>query len=268
VKTQLVAICNVTPDSFSDGGAAFAAEAARERAREAFAAGAGVVDIGGQSTRPGAEFLGEEEEWSRIAAVLPQAVEEARRIGGKISVDTFYPLVAERALALGVDWINDVTGFRNPDMVAAVREFSCDLVLMHALDVPPVRGVTLDEGADAVAAAREFFRARLDVLETQGISSARVILDPGVGFGKTPLQSLYLLLRARELRLPGTRLLVGHSRKSFLSLFTDAPPERRDDLTLAFSTVLAAQGVEYLRVHEVPRHAALLAALSANMPHA
>ncbi len=265
--SKLVAIVNVTPDSFSDGGKADAPDTAIAKVDQAFKAGAAVVDIGAQSTRPGALWLSADEEWERLTHVLPEAVALANACGGVVSVDTFHPHVAERALNAGVHWINDVTGFANAAMVDVVASSDCPLVIMHSLGVPPNPALTLQEKEDPVAALAAYFLERLDALEEMGIARERFILDPGIGFGKTPTQSLTLLLRIQELCGIGRPLLVGHSRKSFLTLFTALPAPERDDLTLAFSSVLAAAGVDYLRVHEVQRHAALLSAMDANLPH-
>lgn len=267
MQTEVVGIVNVTPDSFSDGGDAFAPEVALEKVRQCFADGAAVADIGAQSTRPGAASLSAAEEWERLREMLPEAVKLAKSKEKKISVDTFHPEVAEKALAEGVDWINDVAGFENPTMRDVVRGSNGSLVLMHSLGVPPSADVTLAVDSDPVAQLAEYFRARLEVMEKAGISPERLILDPGIGFGKTPLQSLALCLRARELTALGVPLLYGHSRKSFLSLFTSVPPEERDDLTLAVSSFLASAGVRFVRVHNVSRHVALFAKNGANLSH-
>lgn len=264
---ELVAIINVTPDSFSDGGAALRPEHALTQVRRSFAEGAAVVDIGAQSTRPGARWISASEEWNRLAPVLDEAVAIARQCHGRISVDTFHPEVAAKALEAGVDWINDVTGFENPEMVAVVRGSACSLVVMHALGVPPNPALTLDSRADVVSLLLHYFQNRLHSLLEAGIEQRRLIFDPGIGFGKSPMQSLSVLLRMHELTRPNIPLLVGHSRKSFLKLFSAAEPEDRDDLTLAFSSLLATQSVRYLRVHNVLRHASLLSAMDANMPH-
>lgn len=266
MKAELVGIVNVTPDSFSDGGAALVPEDALARARQCFESGARVVDIGAQSTRPGAEFLSARSEWGRLEEVLPEAIKIARACGGKISLDTFHPEIAARALALGVDWINDVMGFEHPAMIEAVKTSDCSLVLMHSLGVPPNTAFTIPQEDDSVAYVMEYFKRRADALDSAGIAADRLIFDPGIGFGKTPVQSLALLLRAQEMNTLGS-VLIGHSRKSFLKLFTAAPAEARDELTLAFSSMLAAQQVRYLRVHNVLRHAALLAAMDAKLPH-
>lgn len=267
MKAELVGIVNVTPDSFSDGGDHLLAEDAIARVRRCFEEGAAVVDIGAQSTRPGAVFLNAREEWERLGEALAGAVAVARRCGGAISVDTFHPEVAAQALAAGAGWINDVMGLESPAMRDAVKNGDGPLVLMHSLGVPPNPAFTIPQDADPVARMKDFFERRIEELERAGIRRERLILDPGIGFGLTPIQSLNLILRASELLALGLPLLYGHSRKSFLKLFTAAPPADRDELTLAFSSLLAAEGVRYLRVHEVARHAALLSAMDANLPH-
>lgn len=267
MRTELVGIVNVTPDSFSDGGESFLPEAALMRIQACFDEGASVVDVGAQSTRPGAQMLTAQEEWQRLAEILPDAVRVARECGGCLSVDTFYPEVAHRALAAGVTWINDVMGLESQSMIEAVRESDCKLVVMHSLGIPPNPAFMLEADVDPVQFLLRYFHERKEKLLAEGIREERLIFDPGIGFGKSPTQSLTLLLRARELDALDTPLLWGHSRKSFLKLFSAVQPQERDDLTLAFSSLLAASGAHYLRVHNVLRHAALLAAMDANLPH-
>ncbi len=265
--TEVVAIVNITPDSFSDGNAAFHPDAALARISGCIEEGASVIDIGAQSTRPHAAHLCVQQEWERLSPVLGDAIFIAKERGVRISLDTFHPEVAARAVALGVDWINDVSGFRNPAMIEAIKDFGCKLVVMHALSVPPTPGETLPSDCDVIAQMKAFFNTRMDELERAGIARTRLILDPGVGFGKNPMQSLEIMLRASELHALGVPLLLGHSRKSFLSLFTRAPARERDDLTLAFSASLAAQHIQYVRVHDTARHVALLAQMDAILPH-
>lgn len=263
MSTKLVAVVNVTPDSFSDGGAALRPEDALRRVAAAIEEGASVVDVGAESTRPGAMPLSPEEEWARLSPLLAEAIALAHRRGAAVSVDTRHPRTARQAAALGADWINDVSGFASADMVKAVRASRCSLVVMHALTVPADPAVTMPEKCDPVAEVMAFACTRLAALAEQGIGRERVIFDPGIGFGKTAEQSLTLLRRVEEFRPLGVRLLIGHSRKSFLKRFTDAPPEGRDDATLAVSQVLAGKGVDYLRVHAVAGHARMLRVLQA-----
>ncbi len=253
--TVLVGILNLTPDSFSDGGRHVSPEAALAQAEHLLKAGAGLLDVGAESTRPGAIPISPEEEWARLAPSLPALLALTRAHGAELSLDTRHAETARRALPLGVDWINDVQGLDNDAMVEAVRDHACRLVIMHHLGVPVVPGVTLPPEADAVEVVVEALAARVATLEARGIARARLILDPGLGFGKSAAQSLDLLRRASAFRAVGLPVLIGHSRKSFLG----GVPEGRDGATLAASLHLAQQGIEYLRVHDVANHAQGLA---------
>ena len=255
-KPALVGIVNVTPDSFSDGRVR-GAQAVLEQVKSLIESGAAVVDIGAESTRPGANVLTDEEEWQRLEPVLKDCVALCHAAGRLVSVDTYHAHTAQRALALGVDWINDVTGFSQPAMVQAVQHSDCRLVMMHALGIPADPTVVLPDTAPASLQVARWATLRLAALGASGIDTSRVILDPGVGFGKTALQSLEILMNTRHLLDLGCELLIGHSRKSFLTLFTQAPAQDRDELTLSFSALLSAQQVHYLRVHNVKAHADL-----------
>ncbi len=254
--TKLLGILNLTPDSFSDGGQADVPEQALERLERLIDAGADGVDIGAESTRPGATPLSPEQEWARLEPVLARAVARCQEAGVLVSLDTRHAESAARALALGVDWINDVSGFRDEAMIRVVAESTCQLVLMHARAIPADPNDTLPETDDPVAAVDAFFRSQQARLAEYGVAPERLVYDPGIGFGKSAVQSLALLARLDELApLP---LLIGHSRKSFLSLFTDKPAAARDELTLAVSGLLAQRHIPWLRVHNVVRHRLLL----------
>lgn len=248
--TKLVGILNVTPDSFSDGGAHAVPEDAVARYQALLEAGADIVDIGAESTRPGAVPLTSEEEWARLGPVL-QSV-----LPGKVpvSVDTRHAQTAERALAAGVSIINDVTGLRDDAMLGVLANHDCPVVVMHARSVPVVRGEQWADGTDEVAAILHWKQEITERAQKAGIAAERLIYDPGIGFGKSREQSFALVRRADELVASGGQWYVGHSRKSFLTLFTDAAPEARDGWTLAFSRLLARAGVHYLRVHHVAMH--------------
>lgn len=253
--TELVAIVNVTPDSFSDGGANFSPLAALKAVEKHIEAGAGVVDIGAESTRPGAEMVSPDEEWNRLEPVVMHLA-GAVQGRAKVSIDTRHAQTAREALAYGVAWVNDVSGFGDPDMVEAVAGSDCKLVVMHSLTVPANPAVVLDEGRDAVAEVLEWGERRIAALWAQGIARERVIFDPGVGFGKTAEQSVALLKGIVAFRALGVKLFVGHSRKSFLSAWSGE--KDRDKATLEVSRYLIGQGVEYLRVHDVKAHVKLL----------
>lgn len=251
--SKLVSIVNVTPDSFSDGGKFIKPDAAIAAIAEHIEQGADIVDIGAESTRPGATPLSHAEEWERlepVLAALPHFLDEAVQF----SVDTRHAQTAAKALHYGVQWINDVSGFAHPDMIAAVKNSGCKLVVMHSLGVPADKNVTIPDIDDPVEVVLEFARHRITSLERAGITRDRILFDPGIGFGKTASQSLELLRRIAEFNVLGVPLLVGHSRKSCLSQFS----MNRDDATLVVSQYLAEKRIDYLRVHEVARHRQML----------
>lgn len=245
-RPELVGIINITPDSFSDGGLSFAVQDALANILRLVDEGADIIDIGAESTRPNATPITQEEEWARLEPVLS-------RLNGfpiPISVDTRYAETAQKALALGARWINDVSGFANADMVAAVRDSNCNLVVMHSLTVPADKNVVLPIDADPVELIIAWVKTRFEELEKAGIRRERIIFDPGIGFGKNAEQSQKIIdgvARFKELDVP---IFIGHSRKSFLS----ANGEDRDDATVKASQFLAENGVDYLRVHNVKRH--------------
>jgi dihydropteroate synthase len=173
-----------------------------------------------------------------------------------LSVDTYHPETALRAIAHGADWINDVSGLRDARMREALAQSAVHVVAMHALTVPADPGVTLPEDVDVIAEIAAWARALLARADAAGISKDRIILDPGIGFGKTKRQSLAIVHRFAELKalFPEQRWLVGHSRKSYLTLFEDIPASARDGLTLAHSQLLAHLGADIMRVHDVAGH--------------
>jgi dihydropteroate synthase len=255
----LMGIVNATPDSFSDGGRFLDVSAAVAHAERLAAEGADLVDLGGESTRPGAPPVPAEEELRRVLPVL-----ERLRAGGfplPISVDTYKGAVARAALRAGADLVNDVTGLSDPDLARAVVEAGAPVVLMHTRGTPAdmqARAVYDDVTADVARELREVL-ARADAA---GIPRDRIVLDPGIGFAKTAEQGLELLARVGELRTLGCPLLVGPSRKSFIGKVSGAPVGDRLAGTLAAVTACVLAGVELLRVHDVgpARQAALVAA--------
>lgn len=252
--TQLVGILNLTPDSFSDGGRYTAPEAALAQAERLLHDGADVLDVGAESTRPHATPISAAEEWSRLESVLPALVTLTHAKNKALSLDTRHAETARRALALGVDWINDVSGFQDAAMVEAVIASLCRVVVMHHLGVPADPGVTLPKDADALAVVRTALFVRAAELEAQGIARSRLILDPGLGFGKSAAQSRAIVNGAGALKSLGLPIFLGHSRKSFLG----ADAAAREAETLVVSAHLIAQGIDYLRVHDVAAHRALL----------
>lgn len=255
-RPALMGIVNVTPDSFSGDGVS--ADDAIAHAKQLVMDGADIIDIGAESTRPNAVPLTAEEEWARLAPVLAAITVADWRRSVRISIDTRHAQTAARALDLGVDMINDVGGLTNHAMAELLGEHDGDVIVMHALTIPADVSKTLPDDCDVVAELLAWKHSITTHALAQGIAAERLIYDVGIGFGKTAKQSLALVLAAEKFQQSGGRWLFGHSRKSFLKLFTNEDAAGRDDLTLAFSVQLAHAGVDYLRVHNVARHAALL----------
>ena len=250
-------IVNATPDSFSDGGRFVDRTRIEPHVAAMVEAGVHILDVGGESTRPGATPVDPATEWSRVGPVLERLIERSagRRLRPLLSLDTRHPEVAEKGLTLGVDIINDVGGLTSPAMVALARDSGGDWVAMHHVTVPADPEVTLPVDRDPYDGVEQWLRRRMEAWDAQGLDLGRIIFDPGIGFGKNRLQSLRLLRRAGEFRRHGLRVLVGHSRKSFMRSFA-GKDEADDDLTtLGASLHLCAQGVDIIRVHNVPLHA-------------
>ena len=247
-------IVNMTPDSFSDGGRFLGWESIEPHVTAMLESGVHVIDVGGESTRPGASPLDSDREWARVGPVLERLIELRgdSPLGPLISVDTYRPATARRALALGVDIINDVSGLADPRMIELARGSSADWIAMHQLSLPVDPGITLPPDADPFNAIEQWLSERADLWHKAGLDLNRIIVDPGIGFGKTAHQSLALLRHAGELRRHGFRVLVGHSRKSFLRHMVGDDMSARDAATASLSLDLCDQGVDILRVHDVP----------------
>ncbi len=242
----VMGIVNVTPDSFSDGGAfASPAEAADHGARLA-AEGAGVLDVGGESTRPGASAVSAEEETARVVPVVAAL---SARLVQPISIDTMKARVAAAALEAGASIVNDVWGFqRDPDMARVVAGAGAAAVLMHNRAV-------VDPELDIVADVLAFLARSIDIALHAGVDEERLLIDPGFGFGKTPAQNLRLVRRLRELAALGRPILLGVSRKSTIGLVTgQKTPAERLAGSLAAGLMGVANGAAILRVHDVAAH--------------
>jgi dihydropteroate synthase len=248
---RLMGVLNVTPDSFSDGGRFLDVDAAVEQGLRLHAEGADILDIGGESTRPGAEPVGAAEE---IARVLPVIEGLAGRVGeSRISIDTMKRAVAERALDAGASLVNDVSAFRaDPEMAGMVAERGVDCCLMHMLGEPRTmqHEPRYDDVVDDIKA---FLAERLEFALAEGIREERVLLDPGIGFGKTAAHNLELLRRLNELTTLGRPLVIGTSRKSFLGRITPGEPNPDERLpgTLATNVLAYERGASVFRVHDV-----------------
>jgi dihydropteroate synthase len=255
----LMGVVNATPDSFSDGGRFLDAGAAVARALALAAEGADLVDVGGESTRPGAAPVPAEEEVRRVVPVVERLV--AGGFAVPISVDTSKPEVARAALRAGAALVNDVRGLADPRLAGVVAEAGVPVVLMHMRGTP----ADMRERAryrDVAAEVRDELAEALRRAAAAGIPAGRTILDPGIGFAKTPAQSLEMLARLGELEPLGRPLLVGPSRKSFIGAVTGAAVEDRLPGTLAAVAAAVLAGAQFVRVHDVAaaRQAALVAA--------
>lgn len=247
-RALVMGILNVTPDSFSDGGRYAGAPAAVERGVELVALGADIIDIGGESTRPGSGEVSVEEE---VARVEPVVAALARRIDVPISVDTRHADVAGASLAAGATIINDISGFRDPAMVDVAASSDAGLVVMHMLGEP---GSMQDEPryTDVVTEVREYLAEQARMLEDAGVSRGRISLDPGIGFGKTTAHNLELLRRLEEFATLGYPLLVGASRKRFVGEITGVvTPDRRVQGSVAVACWSVLHGADIVRVHDV-----------------
>jgi dihydropteroate synthase len=214
--------------------------------------------VGAESTRPNAKPLDAAEEWTRLEPVLEPLLGKyaGERLRPRLSIDTYHPETARRALALGVDTINDVSGLASREMVELAAENpGRDFVAMHNVGVPADPARTLAPDQDPVAAVERWLEARLDEWHRAGLDLARVVFDPGIGFGKNPLQSLRLLRDVGRFERYGLRVLVGHSRKSFMHKIAGEKTDR-DLFTIGVSLQLCARNVEIIRVHDVGAHVA------------
>src|SRR3954451_18997940 len=257
--TQLMGVVNVTPDSFSDGGLYLDPEAAVAHGRELAGAGAEILDVGGESTRPGAEPVSAEEELRRVVPVI-RGLSGA---GARISVDTSKADVAAAALDAGAEVVNDVTALRaDPQMAPLCAERGPTVILMHMLGEPR----TMQEDPrydDVVAEVKTFLAERLEAAVAAGIDAERVWLDPGIGFGKTGPHNMELLRRLGELRELGRPLVIGTSRKSFIGKLDGSPADQRLGGTIASSVLAAAEGAAVLRVHDAAEVGQALAVTAA-----
>jgi len=239
----VMGILNVTPDSFSDGGRFLDPAGAIEHARRMVAEGADVIDIGAESTRPygAATPVSLGEEVRRLEPVLAAVA----GLGVPVSIDTMKAQVAARALAAGASIVNDVWGLqRDPDMAGVVARYAVPVIMMHNRE-------TADPATDIMADIAAFFARSLDLAERAGIAHDRLVLDPGIGFGKTPEQSITALARLDQLKAFGLPLLVGASRKRFIDEVSPAPPDRRLGGSLAAHLLAVAGGARIIRTHDV-----------------
>lgn len=253
-RPLVMGIVNVTPDSFSDGGCHAGVEAAVAHGLKLVAEGADILDVGGESTRPYSVAVSAEEELRRVGEVVRQLATQA---GVPISIDTSKAAVAARAIELGAEIVNDVTGLEgDPDMLRVAVESRCGICAMHMQGTPQTMQVD-PRYDDVVRDIHRYLERRRDTLLAAGIPLDRICLDPGIGFGKTHAHNLELMARAGEFLDLGVPILVGHSRKGFIgksleqALGRPATLEERDGGTAGSACGLAAAGIQVIRVHAV-----------------
>lgn len=244
----IMGIVNVTPDSFSDGGSYLNGKAAVTHALELADQGADILDIGGESTRPGAAPVDQQEELSRIVPVIEQLAEKTNAL---ISIDTSKAEVARQALAAGAHIVNDISGLRfDAQMPTVCRESNAGVICMHMQGTPQTMQASPNYD-NVIAEIIDFFKERLATLTTAGIDEANIVLDPGVGFGKTAAHNLEILAAIQQFRALGRPVLIGHSRKRFLSKLLNREVEERTSGTIGVAVALAAQHTDIIRVHDV-----------------
>lgn len=251
MNTKIMGILNITPDSCYDGGKYEHFEAAVSRGIEIEKEGADLLDIGGESTRPGASEISEEEELRRV---LPALKALSNKINIPISIDTMKPKVAEKAIAAGASIINDVSGFKDRDMILLAKETCVQICVMHMQKTPKTMQDNPFYPEGIVQHLLGWFKERIDTLTAAGIAPEKIILDPGIGFGKTVADNLKILQNVPTFKKLGFPLLLGISRKFFLTKICNKPRSDVLQATIALNTLAAIAGTDFIRVHDVKEH--------------
>ncbi|MBI3353678.1 MAG: dihydropteroate synthase [Nitrospirae bacterium] len=261
-RPYIMGILNVTPDSFSDGGLYLNIEKAVEHARRMAAEGADIIDIGGESSRPGAGSVSLNEELKRVIPVIEAL---SRKIDVPISIDTYKAEAARQSLNAGASIINDISGLRfDPMMVKVAAEANAPVIIMHMKGIPrDMQKRPLYK--DVVKEIISFFKERISYAIKNGIKKNKIIIDPGIGFGKTVRHNLEIIKRLGEFRSLGVPILLGPSRKSFIGRILDAAPEKRMEGTAAVVAIGIANGANIVRVHDVKAMADVAKATDAIM---
>ncbi|MFN4196997.1 MAG: dihydropteroate synthase [Caldimicrobium sp.] len=242
-------ILNITPDSFSDGGEAMTLEGALEKAKLLIKAGAQIIDVGGESTRPFSDPVSADEEIKRVIPVIKALREKYSDI--IISVDTYKAKVAELALKAGADMVNDISGGQfDPNILDVVKDYQCPYILMHIKGTPKTMQINPHYN-NVVDEIKQYFRERIEICLKKGIHKKNIILDPGLGFGKTFSHNLEILKHLEIFKEFDCPLLLGPSRKSFIGEIIQKPPKDRDAGTAGMAIYAYLKGVHILRVHNV-----------------
>ena len=249
-------IVNVTPDSFSGNKGDFELTKIQATVEKMISSGVNIIDVGAESTRPNATPLSAEQEWKRLAGVLEVVKESLSKslFPPRLSIDTYHPETVEKALKVGIDMVNDVSGLSSGKMISLVRESNVEVVAMHSVTVPVDPMVSIDDSKDAVEFYEKWLRIQQDRWSQAKLNLDRIIVDPGIGFGKSSLQALDLMRSISRIRKLGQRVLIGHSRKRFLKSFAQRESSDLDMETVATSLHMSSQNVDILRVHDVESH--------------
>ncbi|MDB2613650.1 dihydropteroate synthase [Chlamydiales bacterium] len=258
MKTKIMGILNITPDSCYDGGQFSDHKKALDHALKMIDEGADWIDIGGESTRPFATPVPYNEERARV---IPLIKELKKHTSIPLSIDTMKPEIAKEALSLGVKMINDVSGFSNPEMITIAAESGCYVCVMHMQGTPKTMQISPSYPKGVLSHLTSFFQNRIEKLTTTGVKKEAIIVDPGIGFGKTVAHNLEILENLKVIGSTGFPILLGISRKGFLGKILN---QTRDELlpaTLAFNTRAMMQGVDYIRVHDVREHKKMIETL-------
>ncbi len=254
LSPELVGIVNITPDSFSDGGLFYDADQATEQALRLLSDGASIVELGAQSTRPGSSIQTPKAEYARLKPVLDD-LNQYMKVGDiKVSIDSFWPDVILNVLEhYNIAWVNDQKGDLDDNTLKAVASSGCSIVIMHSLSIPPHKDNVIPGDTDSIDTINHWIEKSINRLLNLGFNESSIIIDPGIGFGKSLYQNIWILRNIEALQSFGCKVLVGHSRKSFISSFSTEPVFNRDLETIALSSALHNK-VDFLRVHNVRDH--------------
>lgn len=263
-KAQLMGILNITSDSFYEKSRTLDREQAIEKALQLQTEGADILDIGGESSRPGSTAVSESEELNRVIPVIKSL---RNQLSIPLSIDTTKPHVAKAAIEAGVSFLNDVTGFSNPLMVDLAKDSNLDICVMHMLGNPHTMQQNPQYQEGVVSFLEKWFKERTESLITKGINPEKIILDPGIGFGKTVADNLEIIHNLARLKQLGFRLLIGVSRKWFLGQILKKPTHELLTATLTANTIALLNGVDMIRVHDVKEHRHVIDFLDAYQTH-
>lgn len=249
MSTKIAGILNITPDSFADGGKYSTPVQALKQVSEMIASGIDMIDIGAESTRPGGTKITQKEESRRLEPIIPMLYKLARENGILVSLDSRnYKTLKEFKNCY--DIINDVTGLSDPQILEFQRKTGKEAIFMHSITVPVNRKKFLPEDADPIKYIQDWLDKKIEHFKANKLDLTKLIFDPGIGFGLRPMSNLAIIKRLREFNLHGLRMMIGHSRKSFLRVFGEVHPSNRDPETHVLSAYLMNSGVDFIRVHD------------------